>query len=109
MNTPTRRPVLDLAAYDNALYGVRNVVGNARVPMPDEVVGQVVAEVLTAAGLLPPPPEPDPQTCTSMWPDETGEWWQCQAGPGHDPGERHNADEWGWPDSHPEAIPPTKG
>lgn len=108
MSQRTPRPVLDQDAYDNAHHGVRNVVGNARITVPDEVVGQVVAEVLTAAGLLSPPPEPDPETCTALWPDEYGDWWQCQDDSGHDGG-RHDAGEFEWSDDHPEAIPPTTG
>ncbi|MGW1674596.1 hypothetical protein [Streptomyces sp. NPDC002324] len=103
----TPRTVLGQDAYSHALYGVRNVVGNARVPVSDEVIGEIVAEVLTAAGLLVPAPKPAPGKCASLWPDDYGDWWQCDQDP-HDEG-RHLAGDFGWLDSDPEAIPSTAG
>lgn len=91
-------------AYDRAGAATRAV--NITVPYP--VLTDVVRAVLAAAGLLTPPPEPDTNdgTCTALFPDPEGVWWQCELDP-HDSTDGHDAGDWDWSDSAPNAVPAT--
>ncbi|MFE7517540.1 hypothetical protein ACFU8I_40875 [Streptomyces sp. NPDC057540] len=64
---------------------------------------------LAAAGVLAPPTDPSPDTCTALFADPDGDWWQCQEDHGHDG--RHDDGDWSWTDDEPDTIParPTAG
>lgn len=62
---------------------------------------------LAAVGILSPSPTPEPGTCTALYPDDVGDWMQCQEEPGHD-GKDHDSGEWGWSDNSPNSIPPRR-
>ncbi|MFI9041617.1 hypothetical protein [Streptomyces sp. NPDC053726] len=103
--TRVRRIVTDdehRAAYDGADAAARA----AGVTVPHPTLSDMVREVLAAVGLLTPPPEPDTTdgTCTALFPDPEGEWWQCEQEP-HGPDEGHEGGDWGWEDSAPNAVP----
>jgi hypothetical protein len=59
---------------------------------------------LATVGILSPPAEPEPSTCTALFPDDIGDWHQCIEQP-HE-GNPHDDGEWAWSDDHPNAIPP---
>ncbi|MGW3926463.1 hypothetical protein [Streptomyces sp. NPDC005093] len=61
---------------------------------------------LSAVGILSPSPTPEPGTCTALYPDDIGDWLQCQEEP-HD-GKDHDSGEWGWSDNSPNSIPPRR-
>ncbi|WP_432017673.1 hypothetical protein [Streptomyces hydrogenans] len=69
-----------------------------------ETIADAVAATLAAAGLLTPPPAPEPDMCTAMFADPDGGWWQCGDDPDHD-GDDHDSGEWGWSDKDPDATP----
>jgi hypothetical protein len=71
-------------------------------------IGDAVAAALATVGMLTPPFDPDPDTCTAMFADPAGDWWQCADDPDHD-GDSHDAGDWGWSDGDPDAIPRRTG
>jgi hypothetical protein len=68
-----------------------------------ETMADGVSAALATVGLLAPPPELDGDTCTAIYADPSGEWWQCGDEPGH--GGDHDSGEWGWDDTHEDAYP----
>ncbi|MEU7153866.1 hypothetical protein AB0B15_38500 [Streptomyces sp. NPDC045456] len=102
----TPREVLSEERYARLVQSARDALGTWARAMGEEKVHEVVVTVLASAGFLTPPSDPDPETCSAMFPDEAGDWWQCQEEPGHDLSGGHDAGEWSWPDGHPEAVPP---
>ncbi|MFE7415050.1 hypothetical protein [Streptomyces laurentii] len=62
-----------------------------------------VSAALAVVGLLAPPPELDGDTCTALYADPSGQWWQCEDDPGHDG--RHDAGEHTWTDADDDAYP----
>jgi hypothetical protein len=101
------RRVLDKESHDSAYAQVQATAERTGTALPIAVAEEMVDVVLYAAGILPPPPEPDPSTCTAQCPDEDGYWWQCTDEPGHDPSTGHDSDgDWWWSADHPDAIAP---
>ncbi|MEH0424774.1 hypothetical protein [Streptomyces sp. B21-083] len=102
----TARKVISEERYASVVESTRHSLGKWAQAMGEEKVEEFVTTVLAGVGFLPPPPNPEPGQCSAMYPDEVGDWWQCQEEPGHDPADGHDSGEWGWPNDHPEAVPP---
>ncbi|MFF9908770.1 VOC family protein [Streptomyces olivaceus] len=71
------------------------------------VIDDMVTATLAAVDLLAPPFDPAPGTCSAMFADPDGNWWQCQDDPDHD-GDDHDAGDWGWSDGAPDTMPRRK-
>ncbi|KOG85998.1 hypothetical protein [Streptomyces varsoviensis] len=102
----TARTVISEERYASVVESARGSLGKWADAMGEAKVEEVVTTVLAGAGFLTPPPEPEPGQCSALFPDEVGDWWQCEGEPGHDPAEGHDTGEWSWPNDAPEAIPP---
>lgn len=101
---PTRR-VLSVDEFTAAVNAATVAAYPAR--LGDQTVVDVVAAALATVGVLSPPPDPEPDTCTAQYADEQGDWQQCQLDPHHDDdGPNHDSGEWAWSDGHLEAFPP---
>ncbi|MGW6569973.1 hypothetical protein [Streptomyces sp. NPDC054975] len=96
------RTILTDDQYTAALKAAGSVLGQGGVS--SHWIDATVSATLAAVGLLSPPPTPDPDTCTAMFADPDGEWWQCSDDPDHD-GDSHDGGDWGWSDSDPDTIP----
>ncbi|MER7498315.1 hypothetical protein ABT033_37720 [Streptomyces pharetrae] len=94
------RTILTGDQYKAACTAAAGRLRAARVGADD--VADAVAAALAAVGLLAPPFDPDPDTCTAMFADPDGDWWQCQDDPDHD-GTDHDGGDWGWNENDPNA------
>lgn len=100
-NRPLR--VLTEDEYDEVLKAARNAAyQRGRITVPPRVLEAAVDAVLIQTGVIYPPPEPEPDTCTALFATEHG-WHQCGDDPGHDG--MHDNGEWTWVDNDPNAIP----
>jgi hypothetical protein len=100
----TKRRVLSVEEFTEVVNAAAEEPG-ARLVGSEALVGLAV-RVLAAVGFLTPPPEPEGDGCTAMWPTPAGDWQQCIEDPGHDDTHGHDSGEWGWPSNAPEAIAP---
>lgn len=100
------RTILTGDQYKAARTAAAGALRSAGVGL--DTIGDAVAATLAAVGILTPPFKPDPDTCTAMFADPDGDWWQCADDPGHD-GKDHDAGDWGWSDDDPDAIPRRTG
>ncbi|MGW4954562.1 hypothetical protein [Streptomyces parvulus] len=97
------RTILTNDQYSAAVKAAAGVLHGDGADVGTVVIADAVTAVLTAAGLLTPPFTPDPDTCTAMFADPDGYWWQCADDPDHDPSDGHDSGEWGWSDNDPDA------
>lgn len=98
---PTPRRILTDQEYDAA-----HLAAEREAPRSASIA-EALAAAFATVGILTPPPEPEPDTCTAMCADETGVWWQCEEQPGHDAGgDGHDGGDLWWSNDHPDAIPP---
>ncbi|MCX5161898.1 hypothetical protein OOK39_21895 [Streptomyces sp. NBC_00264] len=113
MTTPTNdgeeqqpRRVLAEEEYDAVYRAAVDALGPRMRHIGHHMTGDVVDATLAAVGILTPPPEPDGDTCSALFPDPSGTWWQCLDVAGHDTDEGHDAGDWTWPATAPNAIAP---
>jgi hypothetical protein len=92
------RTILTDDQYNAAVKAAAGVLRSARADVGTVTITDTVAATLAAVGLLAPPFTPDPDTCTAMFADPEGDWWQCADDPDHDPSDGHDSGEWGWSD-----------
>ncbi|MGW4727646.1 hypothetical protein ACWEQC_00330 [Streptomyces shenzhenensis] len=115
---PNAAPVVEAAAeeqqtpriltwdeYSNAYGNAVSALGARSHNPGSEAVFAALDAALYALGILPPPPEPDADTCPAQFASLEGEWHQCGDEPGHDPAEGHSDGEWSWPDGDRYATP----
>ncbi|WP_406189545.1 hypothetical protein [[Kitasatospora] papulosa] len=100
------RRLLAEEEYDAVYRAAVDALGARMRHIGHHMTGDVVDATLAAVGILAPPPEPDGDTCSAMFADPTGTWWQCLDPAGHNPDEGHDAGDWTWPSTTPDAIPP---
>ncbi|GAA0488661.1 hypothetical protein ACFQ2B_00205 [Streptomyces stramineus] len=103
-NTAARR-VLTNDEYQDAARRVREAARRSGTTLTPAATDDIVAALLTNAGLVAPPPEPEPGACTALFPDGEGLWAQCEQDLGH-ADEYHSDGELEWTDDHPDAVPP---
>ncbi len=104
-DTTTARRVVTEDEYQEAAKIVRDVAGRDGTSLTPAATDEIVTALLASAGLLTPPPAPEPGTCTALLPDDEGMWVQCEGDPGH-ADTSHRDGEFRWTDEHPEAVPP---
>ncbi|MEV6073980.1 hypothetical protein AB0L80_02515 [Streptomyces sp. NPDC052069] len=100
------RRVLTEEEYDAVYRAAVDALGPRIRHIGHHMTSDVVDATLAAVGILTPPPEPDGDTCSALFPDPSGTWWQCLDVAGHDTDKGHDAGDWTWPATAPNAIDP---
>lgn len=106
MNENPKLRVLTEDEYLKALSSVMNNTGRLGKMVTFRAAEAIADGVLLAVGVIWPAPEPESETCPSLYATRDG-WLQCEDEPGHD-GDDHEGGDWGWSDTDPNAIPPVK-
>ncbi|GHG80272.1 hypothetical protein [Streptomyces griseocarneus] len=104
-DTNTARRIITEDEYQDTVELLCEVAGRHGTRLSADAVVHIMEALLASAGLLAPPPAPEPGTCTALLPDDQGMWWQCEEDPGH-ADTSHSDGEFRWTDEHPEAVPP---
>ncbi|GHB10151.1 hypothetical protein [Streptomyces chryseus] len=104
-DTNTARRVITEDEYQDAAKCVREAAGRSGPRLSRAATDDITATLLLSAGLLTPPPAPEPGTCTALFPDDEGMWVQCEEEPGH-ADTYHSDGEIEWTDEDPNAVPP---
>ncbi|MFH8350225.1 hypothetical protein [Streptomyces sp. NPDC018045] len=106
--------VLTWPQYEAAYARLTAAAHRYRLQLPGAAAAEMVTDALSAAGVFPPAPAPEPDTCGALYlphdpqsqgfePELLGEWQQCAGEPGH--GGRHDNGEFIWDDGMPGAVP----
>ncbi|MFD7121924.1 hypothetical protein ACFWAA_33525 [Streptomyces sp. NPDC059922] len=99
------RRVLTDDEYEAAYQAARSEMGPYGPRMGGATIESALDAALAMVGILAPPPEPEPETCTAQFADHAGGWHQCAEDPDHDPAEGHSDGEWSWPHGENQARP----
>lgn len=102
---PTARRILTEDEFDAAYRAARAELGLHADRIGTYVIEAALSSALAAVGILPPPPDPEPNQCAALFADLTGDWRQCTEDPEHDPASGHGDGEWSWPHGETYAVP----
>jgi len=106
---PAARRVLTEGEFDAAYRAARAELGLHARRLGTYTIEAALTSALATVGILPPPPDPEPDQCAAQFADLAGEWHQCAEDADHDQAEGHSDGEWSWPHGETYAVPEPEG
>ncbi|MFD8216191.1 hypothetical protein ACFV2U_21195 [Streptomyces sp. NPDC059697] len=102
---PAARRILTEDEFEDAYRAARAELGLHAGRIGTYVIEAALSSALATVGILPPPPDPEPDQCAAQFANLTGDWHQCAEVPDHDPAGGHSDGEWSWPHGDTYAVP----